>query len=90
VIKRKDNPASKIEKNLPKKKKGEIVLTLAEARIVWQAAKVCGFPFGTQVQLQFLTSDRLDEWASCEASHIDLNEHCKSFLPTITSRTMFT
>jgi integrase len=74
VIKRKDNPASKIEKNLPKKKKGEIVLTLSEARIVWQAAKDCGFPFGTQVQLQFLTSDRLDEWASCEASHIDLNE----------------
>jgi len=74
VIKRRDNPASKIEKNLPKKKKGEIVLTLAEARIVWQAAKDCGFPFGTHVQLQFLTSDRLDEWASCKASHIDLNE----------------
>lgn len=74
VVRRKDNPASKIEKNLPKKKKGEIVLTLDEARIVWQAAKDCGFPFGTHVQLQFLTSDRLDEWASCEESHFDLKE----------------
>lgn len=74
VIKRQDNPASKIEKNLPKKKRGEIVLTLPEARIVWQAAGDCGFPFGTHVQLQFLTSDRLGEWASCEESHMDLNE----------------
>lgn len=74
VIKRPDNPASKIEKNLPKKRRGEIVLTLSEARIVWQAAKDCGFPFGTHVQLQFLTSDRRGEWASCEESHIDLKE----------------
>jgi len=54
VLKRQNNPASKIQKNLPKKKPGEIVLTLREARIVWQAAKDCGYPFGTHAQLMML------------------------------------
>ncbi len=73
-IKRTDNPASKITKNLPRKKEGEVVLTLSEARIVWQAAKDCGYPFGTQAQLQLLTSLRLDNWASAKGEWIDLNE----------------
>jgi integrase len=74
VLKRADNPASKIQKNLPRKKEGEIVLTLEEARIVWQALKDCGYPFGTHSQLQLLTACRLDEWASALHSWIDLKE----------------
>lgn len=42
VLKRQDNPASRMQKNLPKQKRGETVLTLREARIVWHAAKDCG------------------------------------------------
>jgi integrase len=74
VIKRKDNPASKIQKNLPKKKQGEIVLNLDEARIVWRALEDCGYPFGTHAQLQLLTAERLDEWASAKEPEIDLKE----------------
>lgn len=74
VLKRQDNPASKIQKNLPKKKRGEIVLTLREARIVWRAARDCGYPFGTHAQLMLLSGCRLDEWASAEESWIDLEE----------------
>ncbi|HTE40762.1 MAG TPA: tyrosine-type recombinase/integrase [Steroidobacteraceae bacterium] len=74
VLKRQNNPASKIQKNLPKKKTGEIVLTLREARIVWQAAQDCGYPFGTHAQLMMLSGCRLDEWASAEESWIDVEE----------------
>ncbi len=71
---RKENPASKITKNLPKKNQGEVVLSLRETRIVWDAAKATGYPFGTHVQLMLLTGCRLDEWASARTGWIDLNE----------------
>jgi integrase len=74
VLKRRDNPASKIQKNLPRKKQGETVLTLAEARWVWQAAQDCAYPFGTHVQLMLLTGCRSDEWASAIASWVNLEE----------------
>ena len=74
VIKRTDNPASKIQKNLPKKKQGETVLSLSEARAVWQAAQDCGYPFGTHVHLMLLTGCRSDEWASAVASWVNLEE----------------
>jgi integrase len=74
VLKRQDNPASRIQKNLPKKRTGETVLTLKEARIVWQAAQDCGYPFGTHAQLMLLTGCRLDEWASAQQSWVDLEE----------------
>jgi integrase len=74
VLKRKDNPASRMQKNLPRKKRGETVLSLREARIVWQAAADCGYPFGTHAQLMLLTGCRLDEWASAQEGHIDLEE----------------
>jgi integrase len=63
-LKRKDNPASRIEKNLPKKKQGDVVLSLAEARTVWDAAEITGYPFGTHVQLMLLTGCRCNERAS--------------------------
>jgi hypothetical protein len=37
-LKRTDNPASNMEKNLPKKKKGERCLSLRERREAWRAA----------------------------------------------------
>src|ERR1700688_4106879 len=47
LIKRADNPASDMEKNLPKKRKKDRVLSLEEARIVWRAAGSAGYAFGT-------------------------------------------
>jgi integrase len=73
-LKRKDNPASKIEKNLPKKKQDDVVLSLNEARTVWDAAESTGYPFGTHVQLMLLTGCRCDEWASARAAWIDVSE----------------
>jgi len=73
-LKRQDNPASKIDKNLPKKKQGDVVLSLNEARIVWNAAEATGYPFGTHVQLMLLTGCRRDEWASARKPWIDMNE----------------
>lgn len=73
-LKRKDNPASKIDRNLPKKRQGDVVLSLDEARIVWQAAEATGHPFGTHVQLMLLTGCRLNERASARSSWIDIKE----------------
>ena len=73
-LKRRDNPASKIDKNLPKKKARDVVLSLNEARIVWQAAQATGYPFGTHVQLMLLTGCRCNEWASARTSWIDMDE----------------
>lgn len=73
-VKRKDNPASNIQENLPKKKEGEVVLSLREAQIVWAAAERTGYPFGTHAQLMLLTGCRLGELASAEAHWIDLEE----------------
>jgi integrase len=73
-LKRKDNPVSKITKNLPTKQRGDVVLSIDEARIVWTAAQETGYPFGTHVQLMLLTGCRLDEWASARDSWVDLTE----------------
>jgi len=73
-LKRSDNPASRIDKNLPKKKSRDVVLSLNEARIVWQAAQATGYPFGTHAQLMLLTGCRCDEWASARWSWIDTQE----------------
>jgi integrase len=73
-LKRKDNPVSKITKNLPNKQQGDVVLSIDEARIVWRAAQETGYPFGTHVQLMLLTGCRLDEWASAQSSWVDLRE----------------
>ncbi|MGH2346122.1 MAG: tyrosine-type recombinase/integrase [Chloroflexota bacterium] len=70
-LKRKENPVSKITKNLPTKNQGEVVLSLAESRIVWEAAGSTGYLFGTHVQLMLLTGCRLDEWASARTGWID-------------------
>jgi integrase len=73
-LKRKDNPASKIDKNLPRPRKGETVLSLSEARIVWQAAQDAGYPYGTHVQLMLLTGCRCSEWALARRGWIDPDE----------------
>lgn len=73
-VRRSDNPCTLLTTNLPAKKKGEVILTLPEARIVWRAAALCGYPFGTQTQLQLLTSLRLGNWASAKTEWIDMVE----------------
>jgi integrase len=73
-IKRKDNPASGMEKNLPKKRKGERVLTLDEAREAWRAAASLGYPFGPAYQLIMLTGCRPGEWARCLRPYVHLDQ----------------
>jgi integrase len=73
-VKRKDNPASKITKNLPQKKQRDVVLSLRDARTVWDAAEATGYPFGTHVQLMLLTGCRLDESASARFAWLDFSE----------------
>jgi len=43
-LKRKDDPASNMAKNLPKERKGERVLSMEEIRIAWRAAGTLGNP----------------------------------------------
>jgi integrase len=73
-LRRSDNPASNIVRNLPKRKARDVVLSFNEARIVWQAAESTGYPFGTHVQLLLLTACRCDEWASARISWIDMEQ----------------
>jgi integrase len=74
LIKRADNPASDMEKNLPKKRKKDRVLSLDEARIVWRAATSAGYAFGTHVQLMLLTGCRAGEWAHAVWNWVDLKQ----------------
>ena len=73
-LRRSDNPASNIVRNLPKRKVRDVVLSFSEARTVWQAAESTGHPFGTHVQLLLLTACRCDEWVSARVSWIDMEQ----------------
>ena len=73
-IRRKDNPASKMEKNLPRKNRRERVLSLEEARAAWRAAGDLGYPFGPAYQLILLTGNRRGEWSKCLESYLDLKQ----------------
>jgi integrase len=74
LVKRADNPASGMEKNLPKKRKRDRVLSLDEARIVWRAAGSAGYAFGTHAQMMLLTGCRAGEWARSVWSWVDLKQ----------------
>lgn len=74
LIRRSDNPAGDMEKNLPKKRKRDRVLSPEEARIVWQAARSAGYAFGTHVQLMLLTGCRAGEWAHAVWKWVDLKQ----------------
>jgi integrase len=74
LLKRTDNPLSGMEDNLPKKKRKARVLSLEEARIVWQAATTLRYPFGPAYQLIMLTGCRPGEWSECLRSYIDLKQ----------------
>jgi integrase len=50
------------------------VLSLKEARIVWQAAQATGYPFGAHGQLMLLTGCRCNERTSARTSWIDMDE----------------
>lgn len=74
LLKRGDNPATGMEDNLPKKRRKERVLSLDEARIVWQAAETLGYPFGPVYQLILLTGCRQGEWSACLRAYVDLKQ----------------
>jgi integrase len=73
-IKRESNPAANMERNLPKKKRGERVLSLEEARAAWRAAADLGYPFGPVYQLDLLTGNRRSEWGKCRGEYVDLDQ----------------
>jgi integrase len=74
LLKRTDNPLTGMEDNLPKKKRKARVLSLEEARIVWQAAPTLGYPFGPAYQLIMLTGCRPGEWSACLRPYLDLKQ----------------
>ncbi len=74
LVKRSDNPASDMERNLPKKRKKDRVLSLKEARCVWLAAEAAGYAFGTHAQLMLLTGCRAGEWANARWQWVDLEQ----------------
>jgi integrase len=74
LITRKDNPVAGMESNLPKKKEGNRVLSLREARAAWKAARTLGYPFGPIYQLILLTGCRPGEWSECMQSFLDLDQ----------------
>lgn len=74
LLRRKDNPASGMESNLPKKRKKDRVLSLEEARIVWHAAESLGYPFGPAYQLILLTGCRPGEWSRARRPWVDLKQ----------------
>jgi len=74
LLKRTDNPLTGMEDNLPKKKRKARVLSLEEARIVWQAAPTLDYPFGPAYQLMMLTGCRPGEWSACLRPYVDLKQ----------------
>jgi integrase len=74
LLRRRDNPVSGMESNLPKQRKKDRVLSLEEARIVWRAAQTLGYPFGPAYQLILLTGCRPGEWAGARRPWIDLRQ----------------
>jgi integrase len=74
LLKRTDNPVAGMEDNLPKKRSKERVLSMDEARLVWEAAGTLGYPFGPLYRLILLTGCRPGEWARCRSSYIDLKQ----------------
>jgi integrase len=74
LLKRTDNPVAGMEDNLPRKRRKERVLSLEEAKIVWQAAGTLGYPFGPIYRLILLTGCRPGEWARCRRSYFDLKQ----------------
>jgi len=73
LIHRDDNPARGFEKHLPRKRRGERVLSADEARAVWRAAD-SGFAFDNHVRLMLLTGCRAGEWARARWSWVDLKQ----------------
>ena len=73
LVDREDNPASRMERNLPKKRKADRVLSRDEVRIVWRATD-SGFAFDSHARLMLLTGCRAGEWARARWSWVDLNQ----------------
>jgi integrase len=70
LIERADNPASGMRRNLPAKKRGDRVLSLDDACMVWRAAN-SGFAFDSFTRLMLLTGCRAGELAQARWSWVD-------------------
>jgi integrase len=66
LVNREDNPASRMERHLPKKRKADRVLSIDEVRAVWRAAD-SGFAFDNHARLMLLTGCRAGELARAVA-----------------------
>jgi len=73
LVNREDNPASRMERHLPKKRKADRVLSIDEVRAVWRAAD-SGFAFDNHARLMLLTACRAGEWARARWSWVDLKQ----------------
>src|SRR5260370_12253576 len=73
LVNREDNVASGMMRNLPPKRRGERVLSISEARIVWQAAD-SGFAFDNLIRLLLLSGCRAGEWARARWPWVNLTQ----------------
>lgn len=74
ILKRHDNPVAGLLTYLPPKNRKDRVLSLEEARVVWNAATDLGYPFGPVYQLILLTGCRPGEWSCAKRSWIDFKQ----------------
>jgi hypothetical protein len=73
LVNREDNPASRMERHLPKKRKADRVLSIDELRAVWRAAD-SGFAFDNHARLMLLTGCRAGELARARWPWVDLKQ----------------
>jgi integrase len=73
LVNREDNPASRMERHLPKKRKADRVLSIDEVRAVWRAAD-SGFAFDNHARLMLLTGCRAGEWARARWPWVNLKQ----------------
>ncbi len=74
LLKRHDNPVAGLLSYLPAKNRKDRVLSLDEARVVWNAAAELGYPFGPVYQLILLTGCRPGEWSRAKRPWIDFKQ----------------
>jgi len=63
-----------MEDNLPEKRQRDRVLSVEEARVVWNAAEALGYPFAHLYRLLLLTGCRKGEWARAVWSWVDFEQ----------------
>jgi integrase len=73
LLNREDNPASRMERHLPKKRKADRVLSIDEVGAVWRTAD-SGFASDNHARLMLLTGCRAGEWARARWPWVNLKQ----------------